>query len=452
MKTHILLILSCITFFIMSCNKEKEMNLSEANVLKSSTSAVSFSILSYNVAGLPQIMSSAEDRDVYTPIIGELINDYDIVNVQEDFNYHAYLYETDEHPYRTSTSGGVPLGDGLNTMSMYSYTDFVRVSWDDCNGTDCLTPKGFSMLRVRMDEGVYMDIYNVHTNASVTDADLEARKSNLFQLVDYINENSDGNAVMVFGDTNCRYTRIGDTIRVFYSDLDMTDPWVDLIKDGNKPSKGADALVCADMEEIITDYDCEIVDKIFYRGNNFINLEATELAYEDEKFRAEDGTPLSDHRPLYANFNYWLNEDFSLSDQFGGPHGTSFTDVNGLDDSPVVSTIGLRSGSRVDQVNLTLNDGTSFTHGGTGGTAYNLSLNEGEYIKSVYLCSGKYDSHTRIFYTQFTTSENRTLSGGTTTDDAVTYTAPDGWQIVGFHGRGGDEVDKLGVIYAPVNE
>jgi hypothetical protein len=29
----------------------------------------------------------------------------------------------------------------------------------------------------------------------------------------------------------------------------------------------------------------------------------------------------------------------------------------------------------------------------------------------------------------------------------VTRTAPSGWQIAGFQGRAGDEVDKIGFIY-----
>jgi hypothetical protein len=39
------------------------------------------------------------------------------------------------------------------------------------------------------------------------------------------------------------------------------------------------------------------------------------------------------------------------------------------------------------------------------------------------------------------------VSGGTTTSDCVTRTAPAGWQIAGFHGRSGDGVDKIGFIY-----
>ena len=74
-------------------------------------------MLTYNVAGLPEPLSRQRRRRVNTKPIGERVNAYDVVNVQEDFNYHADLYSTDRHPYRTPTSGGVPFGSGLNTMS-----------------------------------------------------------------------------------------------------------------------------------------------------------------------------------------------------------------------------------------------------------------------------------------------------------------------------------------------
>jgi len=76
-----------------------------------------------------------------------------------------------------------------------------------------------------------------------------------------------------------------------------------------------------------------------------------------------------------------------------------------------------------------------------------LTLGSGEYVTSVKLCEGKYNNTTRIFYAQFTTSTGNTLAGGTTTSDCVTRTAPSGWQVAGFQGRSGDEVDKLGFIY-----
>jgi hypothetical protein len=58
---------------------------------------------------------------------------------------------------------------------------------------------------------------------------------------------------------------------------------------------------------------------------------------------------------------------------------------------------------------------------------------------------------TRVFFARFTTNTGRTLSSGSETSCAVTCTAPAGWQIAGFHGRSGNEVDSLGVVYTKVS-
>jgi hypothetical protein len=440
---------------LAGCQK-KEVTDNSLNVSLPALKATSatFTVLSYNVAGLPQILSSAPNRELYTPIIGQKTTGYDIVNVQEDFNYHAALYSNDTHPYRTATSGGAGIGSGLNTMSNFPFSDDIdRVTWNTRNSSDgnSLTPKGFTWLRVRLAEGVYVDVYNIHTCAGDGTESLAARQDNISQIISYIQTNSAGNAVLIFGDTNCRYTRTGDNIRSIVNTLGMTDPWVKLIKGGVAPALGADALVCDDLTYVLTSFGCEVVDKIFYRGNNFVNLSALTYTLEDAVFRYTDGSALSDHRPAYTKFQYTLATNMKLSDQFGGPHGTSYSDVNKIPSNPKVSIIGIRTGTRVDQVNIMLSDKTWFTHGGYGGTYTYLTLNSGEYVKSVYICSGVKDGHTRVFYTKFTTSSGRTLAGGSTTSTSVTYTAPSGWQIVGFHGRSGDELDKMGVIYAPVN-
>ncbi|NMM85850.1 hypothetical protein B2J88_16000 [Rhodococcus sp. SRB_17] len=49
-----------------------------------------FRALTYNIAGLPAVLSSARtDRPSSTTSIGARLAPYDVVNVQEDFNYHA---------------------------------------------------------------------------------------------------------------------------------------------------------------------------------------------------------------------------------------------------------------------------------------------------------------------------------------------------------------------------
>jgi hypothetical protein len=89
------------------------------------------------------------------------------VLTQQDFNYHAYIYATDEHPYRTATTGGVPFGSGLNTVANYNWNTFSQVKWDKCfiNEADCLTPKGFSFMRMQIADGVEVDLYNLHADA-----------------------------------------------------------------------------------------------------------------------------------------------------------------------------------------------------------------------------------------------------------------------------------------------
>ncbi|MFC3575110.1 jacalin-like lectin [Streptomyces yaanensis] len=408
-----------------------------------------FHVLTYNVAGLPESLSSAPTpRESSTTTIGGRLGPYDIVHVQEDFNYHAYLYAADSHPYRTPTSGGAGIGSGLNTLSglPYDTDDFERVHWNSCqyDSGDCLTPKGFTFMRERLAEGVYVDFYNLHTNAGTNDGDLASRADNLNQLTDFIKTHSAGNAVVVMGDTNTRYTRSGDTIAEFAATNGLTDAWVQLIRGGTPPAKGSDALVCD--ENAITN-TCEVVDKILYRGSKLVSLNATSYNNEHATFLTDDGLMLSDHDPITASFTWSRNSAFQLSDQFGGPHGDYYNDIDSVPAGARATSIQLSSGSRVDRIGVTLSNGTTLAHGGTGGTASSLTLGSGEYVSGAQLCQGVKDGHTRIFYAKFTTNLGHTLTGGTSTSDCVTRTAPSGWQIAGFHGRSGDEVDKIGFIY-----
>ncbi|MEU1317182.1 jacalin-like lectin [Streptomyces tibetensis] len=412
----------------------------------------SFSVLAYNVAGLPESISSAPTpREPATTEIGRRIAPYDIVNVQEDFNYHALLYAGDTaHAYRTPTSGGAGIGSGLNTLAKLPYDtdDFERVRWKSCqfDSGDCLTPKGFTFIRQRLAEGVYVDFYNLHTNAGTNPGDLAARADNLNQLTAFIKSHSAGNAVVVMGDTNTRYTRSGDTIAEFAVANGLTDPWVELIRGGTPPAKGSDALVCDQTGPTVPN-TCEVVDKVLYRDSKLVSLDATSYNNEHSKFLTGDGLMLSDHDPIKVDFSWSRAADFQLSDQFGGPHGDYYNDIDAVPAGARPVSLSLRGGTRVDGVGLTLGDGKVVSHGGTGGTVSTLNLGSGEFLSSAQLCRGEKDGRTRIFSATFTTNLGRSLSGGTTTSDCVTRTAPAGWQIAGFHGRAGAEIDKLGFIY-----
>ncbi|KAG8728926.1 hypothetical protein FRC11_009928, partial [Ceratobasidium sp. 423] len=89
---------------------------------RAAASSGTFNVLSMGVAGLPAILNpngGSGDKTTNTMYIGQKMSQYDysVINVQEDFNYHATLYQYDTHPFRTATSGGVPFGSGLNTLS-----------------------------------------------------------------------------------------------------------------------------------------------------------------------------------------------------------------------------------------------------------------------------------------------------------------------------------------------
>lgn len=265
-------------------------------------------------------------------------------------------------------------------------------------------------------------------------------------MADYIDAWSTGNAVVVFGDTNSRYTRTADNIEIFATQNGMTDVFVELELGGVDPTVES---LCDNPQ--ILNQTCEVVDKIFYRGSAMLTVEATYFHYESPKFLQSDGNILSDHNPITANFT-WTSSDFlRQSSFFGGPHGTWFSDVPALAaiSSPKASVLTFRGADRLDSVGLTLSDGTNFTHGGTGGDESTLTLASDEYWTSAELCSGQKDGETRNFYIKATTSAGNTLEAGTATDDCGTATAPDGWQVVGFLGQDGDEMDQLALVYAP---
>lgn len=128
-------------------------------------------------------------------------------------------------------------------------------------------------------------------------------------------------------------------------------------------------------------------------------------------------------------------------------NSTWFNDIDSLSTQSKPNNILLRGGNRLDGLTLTGTQGQNYTHGGAGGDPVELALKDDEYWTQTTLCQGKRNDHTRIFYLHLTTSAGNELEVGTQTDDCQAFKAPEGWQVVGFYGRDGDEVDRLGFIY-----
>jgi len=279
--------------------------------------AGTFTVLAYNVAGLP-LGFSGSTPEVNNALISPRLNAFDLVAVQEDFGFHEDLTSAIVHPFQSikdttdvqatidlAASLGLPppeLGDGLNTFSFHPFDEFTRVTWTDCfgvleDGSDCLAPKGFSFARHEVEPGLFIDVYDLHADAGGDVDSLAARRANLRQLADFIVAHSAGEALIVLGDTNSRYTRDGDILPEFVATTGVSDVWIELVRGGVVPPIGPSLDDCADFAAAT----CERVDKIFYRSSDEIELVA--LAHDVPSDWVDGaGVQLSDHEPVVAEF------------------------------------------------------------------------------------------------------------------------------------------------------
>lgn len=248
-----------------------------------------FTMLSYNVAGLPSLVSPSRP-EVNVPLISPLLNHYDVALVQEDFSYHRELDARAEHPYRSDTMRRslALMPDGLNQFSRFAMGWTHRVRWNHCHGyfghaSDCLADKGFSYTQLTLSDGVTVDVYNLHADAGGSANDVRARRANFEQLTAYVRERSRGNAVIIAGDTNVRTSRRHDasTLSAFVSALGLTE--------------ACDRSACGE----------ERLDRIFFRSSDALELDVAGW-WTDVRFVDDDGEPLSDHPAIGVEIRWRL--------------------------------------------------------------------------------------------------------------------------------------------------
>jgi hypothetical protein len=283
-----------------------------------------FSLLTYNVAGLPQEIST-EQPSTDIPLISPLLNDYDIVVTQEDFdwwdpslnvldfvNYHTRLRAQATHRQRSPIHPGpaavgidgsdperpLPLvGDGLGYLSRFVYTDLQRVPWQHCFGgadtsdggaADCLAMKGFGVASVWITPGVSVDVYTVHGEAGHTTADRRMIAEDFELLADFIAVHSAGRPVIVAGDTNL-HLEPGHSMTPFHAPI-----WNQFLADTGLTD------VCADVA-------CESpgsIDKVAFRSGAGLTLVPVERCWEDDIFVDGSGDDLSDHPPVAVDWTW----------------------------------------------------------------------------------------------------------------------------------------------------
>lgn len=270
----------------------------------------SLTVACSNVEGLPipalfssrrRIVPAAEKK------LGGMLNrcGADVVCVQEDFQFHDRLAsQMTNYPYRTFTSGGIPVGDGLNIFSKYPIYNVERVMWTQYSGiltndNDALTPKGFLKCTIDVN-GVLIDLYDIHTDAYKTMEDQLAKKAQFNQLCDYIDAHSAGLPVLVTGDFNCTlhtyyYAEFYETM---IDKAGFEDVWVETVNGGNY-LRGDDA------QEIIARYNAQYNDlfkglwdsyeRLVYRGAGGVTFTPTDHRYTFYTDRPDEPQALSDH-------------------------------------------------------------------------------------------------------------------------------------------------------------
>ncbi|ORX53019.1 hypothetical protein BCR36DRAFT_582417 [Piromyces finnis] len=409
----------------------------------------SFNILSYNVGGLPAILSSSSPAE-YTYQISPKLNDYDIVNVQEDFAYNKELTSKIQFPYRTEFSGNVPIGDGLMTFSRFPLCVTTRVAWKDThgfitNGADQMIPKGFLYSSIEIEQGYFIDIYNLHTDADIDEGSLAARRSNMAQLAEYIKTRSAGKAVIVFGDTNSRYTREGDDLEeVLLKPCNLKDAWVQNIMGGVAPTKGNSLMVDQLGEK------GEVVDKIWFRSGKNIEINAATFKLLLTEFTDRQGRQLSDHYPITSRIDYKLINIFQTTDTYGGSGGQGFSFLDKINENRLPISVTIASGDRIDRVGFTYEGTGSVFTGGRGGNEKTYYFKEGEYITSMTVCKAtkSLTSSNRVSYLRLITNFGTEISGGRyNSKNVMNFYPPQGYAITGFIGSAKDEIDRIGCIY-----
>jgi exonuclease III len=214
------------------------------------------SFLSYNVHGIFRLAAGDNPRD-RMPAIGWLANKYDVVLLQEDFEYPDVIRSQMQGraAYRgTGISSdpalvlarilmfpltlpiprfSPPYGSGLTSYvpkAMDVEAGMLRKAYDDCAGwfrsrADCWAHKGLLRVRVRTPAGAEIDVYNTHIEAGAEGRSMRSRRRNFEVLAQTIAKESSDRAVVVGGDFNVDYSRPQDrdTITAFRQRLGLSD-------------------------------------------------------------------------------------------------------------------------------------------------------------------------------------------------------------------------------------
>ena len=328
-----------------------------------------FSIATLNVDGLPQKLlvvnlNTDGPGSAGTARIGKYLQgkSYDLVMMQEDFNYHDVLIVLLEDDYLFDEwSGDIGVEDrSIDFLHLQNHrftcdglmacwkndltvTPVGRTAWQKNFGkfshaNDEIVTKGFRRYDVTLRSGDGIVVYNMHMDATLTEdeieekdaKDTEARMAQWLQLKDEVLQNLDSRPIIITGDLNSLYGR--DDVKTQFIDAinesgraTVSDVWVEMRQKGVYPTEKRTETTAGD----------ETLDKILYI-NPALGTQIQPVAFSiDREGYQYDGKPLGDHYPVAATFKV-------LSDKSTGIRALQDEKENATTDHAIYNLNGQR--------------------------------------------------------------------------------------------------------------
>lgn len=228
-----------------------------------------FSVLSYNIHGLPQWIAG-DHPERRMPLIVKQIEEYPIVFLQENFAYSAHIAKTLHPTILHGNASRLPslfsfllrplcgnCGSGLTTLLNMPYAIVLAHEahpFSVCSGWlrkkhDCFATKGFMRVRLRFANGAVVSVYNLHLDAGDAQSDRHIRARQCSSLAAHIKRNS-SDGLIVAGDFNMLIHEIAP----FISETGLSVCGTDTMRDYILSRSGGNAsLVCMEGRKL-TDF------------------------------------------------------------------------------------------------------------------------------------------------------------------------------------------------------
>lgn len=263
--------------------------------------SIDFSVIAYNVQARPVFDKSGAKFDAMSP----LLNSYDIVAIQECFKKHNDLWEGTTHPVRiyhnTLRHPFKLVNSGLSILGRFPLDGVESIHFSvDGDGQNWPANKGLLMARFRAG-GMPLDVYTTHFAAGRKERSRRDKPIQTREAIEFIQKHSPPeHAVIFLGDFNMK--TLPEEQRMSAAEIETA----------KKDLSGLDreqcfqvlkaALGLTDVMDELHDEIISIPDHILYRSGTKARLTPTRFQFDDEKFYFENREPLSDHKPLIAEF------------------------------------------------------------------------------------------------------------------------------------------------------